>query len=62
MKKLQDTHEAYQVLIKVMKAKNRFIKKAEEKKEKNIKAAENVAVLANVFMKKGLGRKSVSFI
>ena len=32
MQKLNDTHEAYQVIVKVISAKNKFIKKAKETK------------------------------
>ena len=31
---MQNCHEAYQVLLKVIKAKNNFMKKAKAKKEK----------------------------
>ena len=37
MKVLQDVHEAYQVILKIIKAKNNFKAKAEAKKEKQIK-------------------------
>ena len=37
MKVLQDVHEAYQVISKILKAKNNFKAKAEAKKEKQIK-------------------------
>ena len=53
---MQDTHEAYQVLIKVIRAKNTFIKKAVAKREANIKAAESATLAATVFKKKTLGK------
>ena len=53
---LQATHEAYQVLVKVIRAKNTFIKKTAQKREENIKKAEHAAVAASVFKKKGLGK------
>ena len=56
MNKMQDTHEAYQVLVKVIRAKNNFIKKAKAKREANIKAAENCTIAATVFKKKAFGK------
>ena len=54
---MQDIHEAYQVLLKVIRAKNTFIKKAREKREANMKAAESTATAAAVFKKKTWGTK-----
>ena len=56
IQELQATHEAYQVLVKVIRAKNTFIKKTAQKREENIKKAEHAAVAASVFKKKGLGK------
>jgi hypothetical protein len=52
MGKLQDAHEAYQVIVKVLKAKNLFIKKAKQKVEIN----KTEAAIASV-----VGKKKVQF-
>ena len=72
---MQDCHEAYQVsltpgkvvtrwcfqvLTKVLRAKNAFVKKAaqrREEKEANVKAAENALTAAAVFKEKTFGTK-----
>ena len=50
----------FQVLTKVLRAKNSFIKKAaqrREEKEANVKAAENALTAAAVFKEKTFGTK-----
>ena len=49
MQKLNDTHEAYQVIVKVIAAKNKFIKKARETKMR--KEAEAAKQFLNVSFK-----------
>ena len=41
MRELQTCHEAYQVLSKVVRAKNTFMKKAKSKKEKQVRILED---------------------
>ena len=45
---LQNCHEAYQVLLKVMRAKNNFMKKAVAKREKQIKIMGQVEGIFNL--------------
>ena len=44
MRELQTCHEAYQVLSKVIRAKNTFLKKAKTKKEKQVRIMEQATV------------------
>ena len=46
---LQNCHEAYQVLLKVLRAKNNFMKKAEAKKEKQIKVMGQVEKASSIW-------------
>ena len=60
MQRLQETHEAYQVIVKVIKAKNSFIRKATDKKEEREKVTSQANMMASVFKKKSIMKK-VSF-
>ena len=42
---MQNCHEAYQVLSKVIRAKNTFLKKAKAKKQKQVRIMEQASVV-----------------
>ena len=42
---MQECHEAYQVLVKVIRAKNTFLKKSKAKKEKQVRIMEEASVV-----------------
>ena len=60
MQALQETHEAYQVIVKVIRAKNSFIRAATDKMEEREKVASQARLVASVFKKKSIMKK-VSF-
>ena len=45
VKELQNCHEAYQILSKVIRAKNTFLKKAKAKKAKQVRIMEQASVV-----------------
>ena len=49
---LQNCHEAYQVLLKVIKAKNNFMKKAKAKKEKKVRIMESVEKVSEEWIRR----------
>ena len=51
---LQNCHEAYQVLVKVIRADNDFARKAVEKKEKQIRIMGQMEKVSSVWLKRGL--------
>ena len=51
---LQNCHEAYQVLVKVIRTDNSFARKAMEKKEKQIQIMGHVEKVSSVWMRRGL--------
>ena len=57
MEKMHDLHEAYQVLVGIVRAKNTFIKKMMTKKDATMKTEENTLVAARMFKKKVFERK-----
>ena len=61
IQKLQETHEAYQVIVKVIRAKNTFFRKAIEKNREKEKAANNAEVVANAWKNKFVTKKQISF-
>ena len=49
---LQNCHEAYQVLLRVIRAKNNFLKKAKEKREKEAKVMGQVEEVSKVWRRR----------
>ena len=49
---MQSCHEAYQVLLKVIRAKNNFMRKAREKREKEAKIKTQVEAVSNIWQRK----------
>jgi len=55
--KMRDTHEAYQVILKVIRAKNRFLRRRTARREAaDMEAALTVASAASIFKKTALGQ------
>ena len=50
--KMQSCHEAYQVLLKVIRAKNKFMLKAKEKREKQTKIQNQVEQVSSIWQRK----------
>ena len=49
---LQNCHEAYQVLLKVIRAKNTFLRKAREKREKQAREMATAQQASDVWRRK----------
>ena len=49
---MQSCHEAYQVLLKVIRAKNKFMLKAKEKREKQTKIQNQVEQVSSIWQRK----------
>ena len=50
--KMQSCHEAYQILLKVIRAKNNFMRKAREKREKEAKIKTQVEAVSSIWQRK----------